>query len=144
MLGIIENTDTQKRQYIDAESVFEELRRVRKEVTQTRGGMIWREINGRTYLVWLGARSFTEPNGAPASAAGRLSSSSTGSARCCPCCGSQHVECSSPKEPHRARTSFQPSAHASAPGRCRPCPSALLSIHRSPGDESMYAPARSG
>lgn len=31
MLGIIENTDTQKRQYIDAESVFEELRRVRKE-----------------------------------------------------------------------------------------------------------------
>ncbi|MGN8079324.1 GSU2403 family nucleotidyltransferase fold protein [Variovorax sp. 22077] len=51
MPGFIENNDSQKRQYIDAESVFDELRRVRKEAAQTRGGMIWREIKGRTYLI---------------------------------------------------------------------------------------------
>jgi len=51
MPGFIENGDSRKRQYIDAESVFDELRRVRKEATHTRGGMIWREIKGRTYLI---------------------------------------------------------------------------------------------
>jgi hypothetical protein len=51
MSGIIENGESQKRQYIDAESVFDELRRVRKAAAQTRGGMIWREISGRTYLI---------------------------------------------------------------------------------------------
>lgn len=51
MLHVIENSENQKRQYIDAETVFDELRRVRKEATQHRGGMIWREIKGRKYLV---------------------------------------------------------------------------------------------
>jgi len=51
MAGIIENSESQKRQYIDAESVFGELRRVRKEAAQTRGGMIWREISGGKYLI---------------------------------------------------------------------------------------------
>lgn len=49
--GIIEIGDSQKRQYIDAESVFDELRRVRREAAQTRGSMIWREISGRRYLI---------------------------------------------------------------------------------------------
>lgn len=51
MAGTIENSESQKRQYIDAESVFDELRRVRKDAAQTRGGMFWREIGGRTYLI---------------------------------------------------------------------------------------------
>lgn len=51
MPGIIDNSESQKRQYIDAESVFDELRRVRKAAAQTRGGMIWREISGRKYLI---------------------------------------------------------------------------------------------
>lgn len=51
MAGTIENSESQKRQYIDAESIFDELRRVRKEAAQTRGGMIWREISGGRYLI---------------------------------------------------------------------------------------------
>lgn len=47
----VENSDSQKRQYIDAESVFDELRRVRKDALQTRGGMFWREVKGHTYLI---------------------------------------------------------------------------------------------
>lgn len=48
---VLELSDSQKRQYIDAESVFEELRRVRREARLTRGGMIWREIAGKRYLI---------------------------------------------------------------------------------------------
>lgn len=51
MPGTIESSESQKRQYIDAESVFDELLRVRKEAAQTRGGMIWREISGGRYLI---------------------------------------------------------------------------------------------
>ncbi|MDA7417748.1 GSU2403 family nucleotidyltransferase fold protein [Xenophilus arseniciresistens] len=51
MTAIIENSESQKRQYVDAESVFDELRRVRQAATQTRGGMIWREISGGRYLI---------------------------------------------------------------------------------------------
>ena len=51
MAGTIENSESQKRQYIDAESVFDELRRVRAQAAQTRGGMIWREISGGKYLI---------------------------------------------------------------------------------------------
>lgn len=51
MPAITESSESQKRQYIDAESVFEELRRVRKEAAQTRGGMIWREVSGGRYLI---------------------------------------------------------------------------------------------
>ena len=39
MTELIENSESQKRQYIDAESVFAELRRVRKEVVATNGEM---------------------------------------------------------------------------------------------------------
>lgn len=51
MIGFTDNTESQQRQYIDAEAVFNELRRVRREAAQTRGGMIWREIAGRRYLI---------------------------------------------------------------------------------------------
>jgi hypothetical protein len=51
MIGFIENSDSQKRQYIDAESVWAELRRVRKEAAHARGGMMWREISGGKYLI---------------------------------------------------------------------------------------------
>jgi len=51
MIGIIEISDNQKRQFIDAETVWEELLRVRREALQTRGGMIWREISGGKYLI---------------------------------------------------------------------------------------------
>ena len=49
--GLLELSESQKRQYIDAESVFEELRRARRAASLTRGGMIWREIAGRRYLI---------------------------------------------------------------------------------------------
>lgn len=48
---IIENDDNQKRQYIDAEAVFKELRRVKKQAAQVRGGMMWRDVSGTRYLV---------------------------------------------------------------------------------------------
>ena len=48
---IIENEESQKRQYIDAEAVFKEFRRVRKLQAQVRGGMVWREVAGARYLI---------------------------------------------------------------------------------------------
>lgn len=48
---IIENDDNQKRQYIDAETVFHELRRVKQQADQVRGGMMWREVAGSRYLI---------------------------------------------------------------------------------------------
>jgi hypothetical protein len=48
---IIENDESQRRQYIDAEAVFNELRRVRQQAAQVRGGMMWREVAGTTYLI---------------------------------------------------------------------------------------------
>lgn len=56
MQQAIENTESQKRQYIDAEAVFDEWRRVRKEAAQLRGGMIWREIKGHKYLIRTSAK----------------------------------------------------------------------------------------
>ncbi|MBT2336317.1 hypothetical protein J7E49_20690 [Variovorax paradoxus] len=51
MSDILQNSESQKRQYIDVESVFAETRRLRKEAAQFRGGMIWREISGHRYLI---------------------------------------------------------------------------------------------
>jgi len=48
---IIENDESQKRQYIDAEAVFKELLRVKKQSAQVRGGMMWRDVSGTRYLV---------------------------------------------------------------------------------------------
>lgn len=48
---IIEIDEGQKRQYIDAEGVFKELRRVKQQAAQVRGGMMWREVSGTKYLI---------------------------------------------------------------------------------------------
>jgi len=51
MNQIIELQPNQTRQYIDAETVFLELLRVRGEQKETRGSMFWREVAGTTYLI---------------------------------------------------------------------------------------------
>lgn len=51
MSDILESSESQKRQYIDAETVFAELRRLRQEAAQFRGGMMWRQISGHRYLI---------------------------------------------------------------------------------------------
>lgn len=54
--AIIENDDSQRRQYIDAETVFKELRRVKQQAAQVRGGMMWREVSGTKYLIRTSTR----------------------------------------------------------------------------------------
>lgn len=39
------------RQYIDARSAFTELERTRKSAQQVRGGMVWKNVDGKEYLV---------------------------------------------------------------------------------------------
>jgi hypothetical protein len=51
MNQIIELQPGQARQYIDAETVFLELLRVREEQKETRGSMFWREVSGISYLI---------------------------------------------------------------------------------------------
>lgn len=51
MNSIIELQPGQARQYIDAETVFLELLRVRAEQKETRGSMFWREVSGASYLI---------------------------------------------------------------------------------------------
>ena len=46
-----ELTDLQKRQYIDAESVFMALRDAEKAAQAVRGSMLWRQVSGKTYLI---------------------------------------------------------------------------------------------
>lgn len=42
------------RQYIDAKMVFEALEAARKKAAEVRGGMVWRTIKGRDYLIKTG------------------------------------------------------------------------------------------
>lgn len=51
MNQIIELQPVQSRQFIDAETVFLELLRVRAEQQETRGSMFWREVSGINYLI---------------------------------------------------------------------------------------------
>ena len=44
-------TDLQKKQYIDAESVFMALRDAQIAAQAVRGSMLWREVSGKTYLI---------------------------------------------------------------------------------------------
>jgi hypothetical protein len=39
------------RQYIDARSVFLEFERSKKNALQVRGGMVWKTVDGKTYLI---------------------------------------------------------------------------------------------
>lgn len=51
MSEILELIPNQTRQYIDAETVFLELRRAKAEAAQVRGSMFWRTQQGREYLI---------------------------------------------------------------------------------------------
>ena len=46
MSQIIDLREDQARQFIDAETVFLELLRIRREAAEVRGSMLWREIKG--------------------------------------------------------------------------------------------------
>ena len=46
-----ELSDLQKKQYIDAESVFMALRDAEKTAQTVRGSMLWRQVSGKTYLI---------------------------------------------------------------------------------------------
>lgn len=43
--------DLQKRQYIDAEATFMALRDAEKAAAEVRGGMLWRSVKGKAYLI---------------------------------------------------------------------------------------------
>ena len=53
MPGFIELNEAQRRQLLDAESVFEALETAEEEAWRHRGSMFWREQAGRTYLIKL-------------------------------------------------------------------------------------------
>ena len=56
MSQIIDLREDQARQFIDAETVFLELLRIRREAAEVRGSMLWREIKGTEYLIRTSAR----------------------------------------------------------------------------------------
>ncbi|WPH24376.1 GSU2403 family nucleotidyltransferase fold protein [Variovorax paradoxus] len=72
MSDILENSESQKRQYIDAESVFAEIRRLRQEAAQFRGGMIWREISGHRYLIRTSVKGTHKSLGPESEATARI------------------------------------------------------------------------
>jgi len=72
MSNILESSESQKRQYIDAESVFSEFRRLKKEAEQFRGGMIWREISGHRYLIRTSAKGAQKSLGPASEATTRM------------------------------------------------------------------------
>lgn len=51
MIEIIDLQPNQTRQYIDAETIFLELLRVRDEQKETRGSMFWRSVGSTPYLI---------------------------------------------------------------------------------------------
>jgi hypothetical protein len=53
--AFVELTESQKRQYIDAESVFRALEQAQAEALTVRGSMFWREQSGRRYLIRMTA-----------------------------------------------------------------------------------------
>ena len=55
MQSFLELSDSQKRQYIDAEAVFSALEQAGTEALAVRGSMFWREQNGRRYLIRMAA-----------------------------------------------------------------------------------------
>ena len=44
-------SESQSRQFIDAETVHAATRLARKAADEVRGSMIWREVAGKTYLI---------------------------------------------------------------------------------------------
>jgi len=62
----LELSDTQKRQYIDAESTFTALEQAETEALAVRGSMFWREQQGRRYLIRMSERMRCMPMKRPA------------------------------------------------------------------------------
>lgn len=56
--------ETQQRQFIDAQTAFDELRRVRQEAARYQGSMFWREVGGRPYLISASPRGAQKSLGA--------------------------------------------------------------------------------
>lgn len=48
---IAECAESQLRQYVDSAAAFRHLQAAKKEAAEVRGGMIWREVGGKRYLV---------------------------------------------------------------------------------------------
>lgn len=69
--NLFDLSEDQARQYVDAETVFLEALRVRKQALQFRGGMLWREQAGRAYLIRTNTSGAQKSLG-PASDANRL------------------------------------------------------------------------
>lgn len=53
----LDQTESQKRQYIDAETVFLALAQAKKKATEVRGSMLWRELRGKQTLIRTSANS---------------------------------------------------------------------------------------
>jgi hypothetical protein len=53
----LDQTESQKRQYIDAETVFLALAKAKKAATEVRGSMLWRELRGKQTLIRTSANS---------------------------------------------------------------------------------------
>lgn len=64
MNAFIELTESQKRQYIDAEAVFRALEQAKAEAQAVRGSMFWREQAGRHYLIRMSASGAQKSLGA--------------------------------------------------------------------------------
>ena len=47
----LDQSESQKRQYIDAETVFLALTKARKAAAEVRGSMLWRELRGKSTLI---------------------------------------------------------------------------------------------
>ena len=54
--SFLDLSESQKRQYIDAETVFEATLQARKAAKEVRGSMIWKTVSGKTYLVRTNVR----------------------------------------------------------------------------------------
>jgi hypothetical protein len=57
MTPFLELSEQQKRQFLDAEAVFEALERAEAEARRHSGSMFWREQAGRKYLIRMSANS---------------------------------------------------------------------------------------
>lgn len=56
MSSILPLSENQLRQYIDAQTAFDEQRRLRAEASRLTGGMFWRDVAGHRYLIRTSAR----------------------------------------------------------------------------------------
>lgn len=53
----LDQSESQKRQFIDAETVFLAVAKAKKTASEVRGSMLWRELRGKTTLIRTSAKS---------------------------------------------------------------------------------------